>query len=62
MIQTVLDNNKFNGRYIAMKSFADHSVIGDGATPEEAYIKATKSGCQNPVITFVPVKGMVQIY
>lgn len=62
MIRTLLKSNDFNGRYVAMKDFSDYTVIADGATPQEAYEKASKKGCKNPVVTFVPTKGMVQIY
>ena len=62
MIKTLLKNNNFNGKYVAMKTFEDHTVIADGVTPQEAYEKAAKIGCKNPVVVFIPTKGMVQIY
>lgn len=62
MIQTLIQSSNFNGRYVAMKSFSDHTVIGDGATPQEAHDKALQKGHKSPVITFVPAKDMVQIY
>ena len=62
MIRTLIKNNNFNGKYVAMKGFDSTSVVSEGATPGEAYQKAVKKGFKNPVVTFVPVKGMVQIY
>lgn len=62
MIQTLLNGTQYNGKYVAMKSFSDHTVVGDGATPQEAHDKAVKNGCVDPVMTFIPTKGMVQIY
>jgi len=62
MIKTLLKSSNYNGRYIAMKDFDDSAVIADGANPQEAYEKAIKKGLKNPVITFVPIKNMVQIY
>ena len=62
MIQTLLGNNHLSGKYIAMKSFSDHTVVGEGETPKEAYDKASKKGYKNIVVTFVPIKNMVQIY
>lgn len=62
MVKTLMKSSAFNGKYVAMKNFSDHTVIGDGATPQEAYDKALKNGCKNPVVTFVPIKDMVQIY
>ncbi len=62
MIKTLLKSNNLNGRYVAMKDFGDNTVISDGATPQEAYKKAHKKGHSNPVVTFIPIDGMVQIY
>ena len=62
MIKTLLKSNNFNGKYVAMKTFSDHTVVADGETPQEAYKKAIEKGCQSPVVTFVPIKDMVQIY
>lgn len=62
MIQTLLNSAQYNGRYVAMKSFSDHAVVGDGETPQEAHEKAVKNGYMDPVMTFIPTKGMVQIY
>ena len=47
---------------MALKDFADQTVITDGKTPKEVLEKAIGRGYQNPVILFVPIKDMVQIY
>ncbi len=62
MIKTLINSSDYNGKYVAMKDFNDHTVVADGINPQEAYEKAAKKGLKNPVITFVPLKGMVQIY
>jgi len=62
MIQTLLHGTQYNGKYVAMKSVNDTTVVGDGRTPQEAYEMAVKKGYPNPVMTFIPTKGMVQIY
>lgn len=62
MIQTIIKTNKYDGKYIALKDFKDHTVISEGQTPQEAYKNAQDKGCKDPVITFVPIKDMVQIY
>ena len=62
MIQPLIRDNSFNGKYVAMKGFNDYTVVGDGNTPQEAYDKAMKKGCKEPVITFVPPTNVVQIY
>ncbi|MFA5144035.1 MAG: DUF5678 domain-containing protein [Candidatus Omnitrophota bacterium] len=62
MIQTLINSNNYDGRYVALKSFKDHTVVGDGDTPKEAHDKAVGKGIKAPVITFIPLKDMVQIY
>ena len=62
MIKTLLKSNDYNGKYVAFKDFEDSSIVGEGATPKDAYDQAVKNGSNNPVVTFVPIKGMVQIY
>lgn len=62
MTQTLINNNNFNGKYVTIEDFANHTVISEGSTPQEAYEKAIKKGHKNPVIIFVPATGMVQIY
>ncbi|MFH0732240.1 MAG: DUF5678 domain-containing protein [Candidatus Omnitrophota bacterium] len=62
MIRTLLTTNNYNGKYVAFKDFKDTTVIGEGMTPQEAYEQAIKHGSKNPVVTFIPIKGMVQIY
>lgn len=62
MEQVLIKENKYNGRYVAIKDFDDSTVIADGKDPKEAYDKAIKQGYSNPVIVFIPTKDMVQIY
>ena len=62
MIQTLLKENSYNGKFVAFKDFNDHTVIGEGDTPLQALEKAAERGFVNPVVTFIPIKGMVQIY
>jgi hypothetical protein len=62
MEQTLIKERKYNGRYVALKDFDDHVVIADGTDPKEVYELAVKKGCPDPVLLYVPVKDMVQIY
>ena len=62
MIHTLLKNSNYNGKFVAFHSFEDHTVVGEGSTPQLALEKALKKGIKQPVITFVPIKGMIQIY
>jgi len=62
MAQTLIKEKKYNGRYVAIEDFDNNVVIGSGDNPNEAYEAAVKKGYSNPVILYVPVKDMVQIY
>jgi hypothetical protein len=62
MEQTLIRERKYNGRYVALKDFDDHVVIADGNDPQEVYELAVKKGYPDPVIIYVPLKDMVQIY
>ncbi|MCK5287761.1 MAG: hypothetical protein KAJ79_01760 [Candidatus Omnitrophica bacterium] len=62
MIQTLVKNKKYIGKYVAMEDFTKPKVVGAGNTPTEAYEKAVSKGYDMPVIAFVPAKNMVQIY
>lgn len=62
MEHILITDRKYNGRYVAIKDFTDSTVISDGKDPQEAYKKAIKKGFSDPVILFVPLKDMVQIY
>lgn len=62
MEQILIKDNKYTGRYVAVRDFNDNTVISDGKEPQEAYQKAVEKGYNNPVVFFVPLKDMVQIY
>lgn len=62
MAQVLLKDSKYEGRFVAIRDFDDAVVIADGKNPDEAYNKAFKKGVRNPVVFYVPIKGMVHIY
>ena len=62
MDNILVKEEKYNGRYVALKDFKDSTIISDGKNPKEAFKKAVKKGVAEPVILYIPVKGMVQIY
>ena len=60
-METVLVNtNEYNGRYVAMKSFEDHTIVGVGDDPETALKEAVSRGYKDPVLLYVPEKDVVQ--
>lgn len=62
MVKTLVKSTKYNGKYVALKSFDSHEVIGSGVTPQEAHEQARQKGCDSPVITYIPAEGITQIY
>ena len=62
-METVLVNtNEYDGRYVAMKSFEDHTIVGVGDNPETALKDAVSKGYKDPVLLYVPEKDIVHIY
>lgn len=64
MDQTFINSDTvcYGGQYIALRAFNDPIVIAHGLEPKVVYEKAVSSGCSEPVIAFVPPKGIVQVY
>ena len=62
MSKVLVKTNQYNGRYVAMKSFDDHTVVGSGKDPQTALQEAAEKGAKDPVIVYIPEKEMVHIY
>lgn len=57
-----VNTNEYNGRYVTMKSFEDHTVVGVGDDPETAIKDAVSKGYKDPVLLYIPEKEVVHIY
>ena len=62
MDQVLIKEKKFEGRYVALEDLDHPSPIADGKNPDEVYASAIQKGFTDPLILFVPLHGMVQIY
>ena len=62
MEKIMVNTDKYNGRYVAMKSFDDYTIVGVGDDPEAALKDAKSKGCKEPVLLYVPEKELVHIY
>ena len=62
MEQILIKEKKFEGRYVALQDIDHPSPVADGKSPEEVYESAVKKGFSDPLILYVPLHGMVQIY
>lgn len=58
----VNDSEKYGGQYVATRSFDDRDVISFGPDPASVIEEAVRKGAPEPVIVFVPVRGMVSVY
>lgn len=58
----VNDAEKYGGKYVATKSFTDKEVICSGDDLNSVHNHAKEKGIDNPVVFFVPKKGISQIY
>lgn len=62
MDKVLVRSHKYDGKYVALKSEVDNTIVGSGSTPEEALNDAKGKGVSNPFILFVPDKDLVHIY
>jgi hypothetical protein len=58
----VSNAEKYGGSYVAKKSFKSKTVIAFGADPVKVSEEARQKGAKDPVVFYVPEKGMVHIY
>ena len=54
--------DQYSGQYVAVKSFADRTVVSHGLQPVEVLNDAKKQGIADPVLIFVPEQNMIHIY
>jgi hypothetical protein len=58
----LLEDARYCGRYVALKSFDDNTVVGSGKTPLAAIKRARAAGVEDPVLLFVPPKDVPWVY
>ncbi|MDI6777046.1 MAG: DUF5678 domain-containing protein [Syntrophales bacterium] len=62
MEKVLVTTDEYNGRYVAMKSFDDSTVVGVGDDPEKALKDAEVKGFKDPVVLYIPEEDVVHIY
>lgn len=62
MEKVLVTTDEYNGRYVALKSFDDNTIVGVGDNPEEALKDAARKGFKNPILLYIPEKDLVHIY
>ena len=58
----LVNSHEYDGKYVAIKSIDDYTIVGSGDTPEEALNMAEESGITNPFLLYVPDKDLVYIF
>ena len=56
------EGKKYSGQYVATQSFTCHKVVSFGRNIKDVRKKAQEKGFMNPVVFYVPEKGMAHIY
>lgn len=46
----LVENKKYAGKFVAMKSFANRTIISSGTNPREVLKRAKEKGVKNPVL------------
>lgn len=62
MDKMMVNSDKYNGQYVAVKSAQDNTVVSSGTTPEEALNKAKEKGITEPFLLYIPEENLVHIY
>ncbi|MFA5362928.1 MAG: DUF5678 domain-containing protein [Candidatus Omnitrophota bacterium] len=62
MTQILIKDEKYTGKFVAIKDLRTPKIISSGKDPQSVYKKALRSGCCEPVIFFVPEKHQDRTY
>jgi hypothetical protein len=58
----LITDKGYEGKYVALRSPSDNTVVGFGNTPEEATKVARENNCATPILLYVEESNMAQIY
>ena len=62
MNHVLITGKSYEGKYVALRSASDRTVIASGDRPEAALRDAQEQGVSNPVIFFVPSHDVALVY
>jgi hypothetical protein len=62
MEKILVNTHEYDGKYVALKSADDNSVVGVGKSPGKALKAAKEKGVRDPYIIYIPDKEVVHIY
>lgn len=58
----IVTDKRYEGKFVALRSLADTTVIAYGDDPSEVSSLAAEKGIQEPVIFFVPESDVICAY
>jgi len=58
----IVNGKKYIGKFVAMASFNKRTVVASGKDPVNVMNKAEEKGYRDPLVIFVPPKGVVNVY
>jgi len=60
--QILVKNKRYEGKYVAFRSFNDRRVVASGKNPSDVLNKSKKKGAKTPVLVFVNKDNTAYIY
>lgn len=60
--QILVVESGYEGKYVALRSVVDRTVVASGDDPETVMREAHEHGVANPVIFFVPSHDVTLVY
>lgn len=60
--QLLIDSEKYQGKYVALRSYTDNTVVAFGDKPEKVIDAAVEAGTEQPVIVYIPKHDMTYVY
>jgi hypothetical protein len=60
--QILITEEGYEGKYVAMRSMSDRTIIASGSNPDAVMKQANKQGVTDPVIFFVPNHDITLVF
>jgi len=58
----IVPDAKYGGRFVALRSFVDNTVMASGRDPGRVIRAAKRKGAESPVIVFVPAPAVTCLF
>jgi len=60
--QVLITEEGYEGKYVAIRSFVDRTIVASGDNPKDVMTGARRAGCSKPVIFYVPEHNITLVY